>query len=368
MTTNFPYHSIPREARWREVVAGRIPEAIDPHFQTQLRIRTEDRIASAGSCFAQRISAALQNDGFNYLVTENGSPFLAPDERKRLGFGLYSARYGNVYTALQLVQLLRRAYGKFDSQEPLWQLPNGHWVDPYRPAVQEGGFATESECLWDRKAHLAAVRKMFEQVDVFIFTLGLTEAWLSRADGSVFPACPGSSLGGEFSQDQYVFHNFSVTEVVDHMNTFLSEFALINPAAQVILTVSPVPLMATYEPRHVLQATTYSKAVLRVAAEELRSRHANVHYFAAYEIVNHTGDSAAYFQEDLRGIAGRAVQHVIQCFHRQFTGLDGHSLEGAESRSHAPESGQADTERKPVCDEELVMAALADQAQMERSG
>ncbi|MES2128342.1 MAG: GSCFA domain-containing protein [Pseudomonadota bacterium] len=358
----FPYYSVPREARWRDVMAGRAAREIDPHFGSTLRILPEHKIASAGSCFAQRIAEALQAAGYNYQNEEPGTPFMTPAERTAQGYGLYSARYGNIYTALQLLQLLRRAYGRFTPAEPLWRLPSGGWVDPFRAAVQPDGFASESECTWDREAHLAAVRRVFEQTDLFIFTLGLTETWCSRADGAAFPACPGSSLGGKYDPELHEFHNFSVGEVVAHMDAFIEEFRAVNPKAQILLTVSPVPLLATYEPRHVLQATVYSKSVLRVAAEELVKKHAHVHYFGSYEIVNSTGDSAAYFLDDKRGVADAAVAHVIECFHRQFTDYD-----AAAVPTGAVATPQAAAARKPVCDEDLVMAALADQAQSGRT-
>lgn len=352
---SFPYFSVPREARWAKSVAGQAPGAIDPHFGTALQITPEDRIASAGSCFAQRISESLQAGGYNYFVTEEGAPFLSAERKRALNYRIYSARYGNIYTVLQLLQLLRRAFGRFDPVEPVWQLPEGGYVDPFRPSVQPGGFHSEEECLADRAAHLKAVRRMFEEVDVFTFTLGLTEAWISREDGAVFPACPGSALGGTHDPARHVFHNFGVAEVSEHLEAFIAELHQINPRARILLTVSPVPLLATYEPRHVLQATVYSKSVLRVACEEAVRRHAHVHYFASYEIVTASGDSAAYFEDDRRTVTAAAVAHVIACFHRQFTGADPAAL------ASMPEAIPAATAIKPLCDEDLVLAALASQ-------
>src|SRR5471030_1968013 len=262
----------------------------------------------AGSCFAQRIAEALQHSGYGYMVTEPGPPFLSADDRKTHGYGVYSARYGNIYTTLQLLQLVERAYGRFEPAEPLWRTADGAYVDQFRPAVQPGGYATESECLWDRRAHLAAVRAMFEQLDVFVFTLGLTEAWLSDADGAVFPVCPGSGLGGVYDPQRHRYHNFSVAEVSEQLTRFVDVLAQINPRAQVIVTVSPVPLMATFEARHVLQASTYSKSVLRVACEELVRSRAQAHYFASYEIVSASGDSNSYFAPDRRSVTPAAVE------------------------------------------------------------
>lgn len=354
---SFPYYAVPREARWGKMVVGHAPQDIDPHYNSRLHIERTDKIASAGSCFAQRISEALQSSGYTYFVTEEGPPFLSAERKHELGYRIYSARYGNIYTVLQLLQLFRRAFGRFEPEEPVWQLADGKYVDPFRPSVQPGGFQSEEECMADRAAHLAAVRRMFEEVDVFAFTLGLTESWVSTVDGAVFPSCPGSALGGLHDPARHAFHNFSVREVTEHLDMFIAEFQAVNPNAQIILTVSPVPLLATYEPRHVLQATVYSKSVLRVACEEAVRKHSHVNYFASYEIVTATGDSKSYFLDDRRAVSDVAVAHVIECFHRQFTGASAEERAAYAEHAATPEIATA----KPMCDEDLVMAALANQ-------
>ena len=51
----------------------------------------------------------------------------------------------------------------------------------------------------DRSRHLAAVRQMFETLDVFVFTLGLTESWEHVPDGAALPLAPGlpAAFAGE---------------------------------------------------------------------------------------------------------------------------------------------------------------------------
>lgn len=346
-----PYHLLPSTSLWREAVSGLPLEVLNPHLNSPFRIEADDRVASAGSCFAQRISGALQAAGLPYLVTEAGPAFLSPEVRKSFGYGIYSARYGNVYSALQLVQLFDRAFGEWAPEESFWRNRNGRFVDPFRPAVQRDGFASADECQRDRESHLAAVREMFLQLDVFIFTLGLTETWRSVADGAVFPVCPGAGLGGDFDSGRYRFHNFGVAEVVAQLDEFLVRLRRVNPAARTILTVSPVPLAATFEPRHVMQSTVYSKSVLRVACEEIVRRHPQVAYFAAYEIVTAGGGSHSGFEADRRTVTVAAVDHVIRCFREQF--LPGRVL------VPAGDVAAAGIDATPMCDEELLFAALA---------
>lgn len=277
-------------------------------------------MATAGSCFAQHIARYLQKSGFNYYVTEPGHPVLPESVRVANNYGQFSARYGNIYTARQLLQLFERAYGNFRPVEDCWRVEDDVFLDPFRPSAQPGGFISEAEMRIDREQHLACVRKMFETLDVFIFTLGLTECWVSRADGAVFPVCPGVQ-GGEFKKSHHLFVNETVEDVVSEMSTFLMHLARVNPRAEVILTVSPVPLAATARrDQHVLTATTYSKSVLRVAAEMLTSRFRHVHYFPSYEIITGAFSRGAYYADDLRNVVEAGVSHVMRLFMNHATG------------------------------------------------
>jgi hypothetical protein len=155
---------------------------------------------------------------------------------------------------------------------------------------------------------------MFETLDVFVFTLGLTECWRSTADGAVFPICPGVE-GGTFDPDKYEFYNQPVEDVIGDLAAVRNGLLSVNPEAQIILTVSPVPLVATAEPgAHVLSATTYSKSVLRVAAETLRREFGNVHYFPSYEIITGAFNRGAYYAPDLRNVVEDGVKHVMRLF------------------------------------------------------
>ena len=272
-----PYKSLPDKAFWRRSLSSLTPGEVDPVGVFDLRIQPETRVATAGSCFAQHIARHLRNSGFNYYVVETGHPILPQEVRDKHHYGVFSARYGNIYTARQLLQLFERAYGQFTPMEDAWLQPDGTVLDPYRPTVQPRGFVSVEEMHADRAQHLGAVRRMFETLDVFVFTLGLTECWMSRTDGAVFPLCPGVD-GGEFNAEKYIFHNQDVPEVVEDMTAFVEGLRQVNKSAQIVLTVSPVPLMATADPgAHVLSATTYSKSVLRAAAEMLRRKYSHVH-------------------------------------------------------------------------------------------
>jgi len=156
---------------------------------------------------------------------------------------------------------------------------------------------------------------------VLVFTLGLTEAWALKLDDAVFPLCPGVA-GGQFDPARYEFHNFSVSEVVADMTAFIDGLRDKNPKCRIILTVSPVPLVATARvDTHVLAATVYSKSILRVAAEMVAQARSLVAYFPSYEIITARYDAGTYFAADRRAVLPEGVAHVMRAFAGCFTNI-----------------------------------------------
>ena len=342
MTT--PYNHLPDHHFWRRSIASVEAHRIDPVVRTRFRIAHTDRIATAGSCFAQHIARRLQKIGDYYLVVEDGAHLPEADRAARQ-YGLLSARYGNIYTAAQLWQLRREAYGEWAPQENAWSGRDGGWVDPFRPTVET--FAERKAVIADRAKHLAAVRRMLESCDILVFTLGLTEAWRSIGDGAVYPLAPGVA-GGSYDPARYGFVNYSAAEVEEDLGRFLAAAKKRNPGLRVILTISPVPLAATFEDRSVLVSTTYSKAALRVAAEAMIRRHDWVDYFPSYEIITGSPTGGLYYGPDDREVNGLGVAHVMRLFERHY--IDG----DIPPPISAATAADATTDDAVICDEALI--------------
>jgi len=211
-----PYKQMPDTAFWRKSVAGVDRADLNPMVTKPKPLQQTDKVVTAGSCFAQHISRHLSAAGFNFYVSETAHPLFA-DAVKDDTYGMFSARYGNIYTSRQLLQLFQRAYGTFTPDDSVWRDEKGAWIDPFRPAIESDGFASERELLANRDHHLACVRDAFETLDYFVFTLGLTECWTSNIDGAVFPVCPGVS-GGDFDPQRYSFTNLSFEDVIADMD------------------------------------------------------------------------------------------------------------------------------------------------------
>lgn len=339
-----PYGDLPDHHFWRRSIASVEAHRLDPVVRTRFRIAPNDRIATAGSCFAQHIARRLQTIGDYYLVVEDGAD-LPTEARNERQYGLFSARYGNIYTAAQLWQLWREAYGEWSPGEDAWPGRDGGWVDPFRPTVET--FASRAEVAADRARHLAAVRHLFERCDILVFTLGLTEAWRAVADGAVYPLAPGVA-GGSYDPGFHAFVNYTAGEVEEDLGRFLIAAKNRNPGLRVILTVSPVPLAATFEDRSVLVSTTYSKAVLRVAAETMIRRFDWVDYFPSYEIIAGSPTGGLYYGPDDREVNPLGVAHVMRLFQRHY--IDG----DVEAAAGAISAADAMTDDGVICDETLI--------------
>ncbi len=344
--TNNPYATKASHHFWKPAVGACAPIEIRPVPAKRFRLTAHDRIATAGSCFAQHLSKHLKTRGpGRFLQTEPTGPGQPP----------FSALYGNIYTARQLVQLADEAFGARQPREIAWRRPDGRYVDALRPSVFEQGFADPAAVRAARQAHLGAVRALLSDCTVFVFTLGLTEAWVSDRDCTVYPLAPGVAAEPADPED-YRFHNFTYEEVRDDLERF-AEFVLrANPHLRLLLTVSPVPLTATYTDEHVLVATAHSKAILRAVCSAVTAKCDHVYYFPSYEIIAGHHTRGAYFADNLRTVKEEGVAHVMTVFEETYG-----QEEMPAARAHsapAPAGLFSKSDENVLCDEADIVKTL----------
>lgn len=356
MTDN-PYQNFPPEAFWRSAVAERAPEEIRGLWTPKFDITREMRIVTAGSCFAQHISRAFRDRGYNWYNAETapGSPELA----LAYNYGVFSFRTGNIYTARMLNQWFRWARSPEDCPDLFWTTGKRHF-DPFRPAVEPDGFASLDEARASRAATLAAIADAMRKADVFVFTMGLTECWRDRDSGVEYAICPGT-VAGEFDPETHLFHSMNYSEVVREMGRALANLRRLNRNAKVLLTVSPVPLTATASGQHVLTATSQSKSVLRAAAGALAAENDYVDYFPSYEIITHPVFGGKFYAPNKRSVRPEGVAFVMQNFFHDLDTAFGRDPEAAPEAPETPVAGAAEAEADAdlddvKCEEEMLAA------------
>lgn len=328
-----PYSKLPAQAYWRTGVArhsGRrttIPKLWTPSFE----IVHTDKFLTVGSCFAQHIGKALEGAGLHRMIVEKAPAILPQSMHAQFGYGIFSFRFGNVYTTSMLLQWLRWMQDQMTQDREVWH-DGTAFFDPVRPCIEPGGFETEQDLFDARHATFEALRKGISEADVFIFTLGLTEMWLNSDTGLVYASCPGTQAGA-FDAEKHVFKNSNFSRTLADLKSIYDILAEINPSIKMLLTVSPVPLTATAAPNsHVLVSTVYSKSILRAAAGEMATELDAVDYFPSYELVSHPAIGFSTFESDRREVTAEAVAFVMQHF------LDGIGLEGKNPPHSEPSS------------------------------
>lgn len=352
-----PYRKQPASKFWAKAVARPKLANVRPGDAVTPIIGPTTRVATAGSCFAQHVARAMVSDGLNYYVAEAAPEGMDAQTAADRGYGLFSARYGNIYSTRQLLQLIQRAFGKFHPVETAWKTKDGY-IDPFRPNIGET-FETVEALEAARADHLSKVREMFETLDVFVFTLGLTEGWYDKRDGSAFPVTPGA-VTNSADPAHFEFQNHDYSTVSADLSAFLGELFKVNSTAKVVLTVSPVPLIATYSENHVLEATTYSKSVLRCVAGDAAKAYAAVQYFPSYEIIVGPHTRGEYYEDNLREVRKEGVAHVMDVFREKLViRSDGETASLSimpEDEIEAVIVEEARRQQSVVCDEELLVA------------
>ena len=311
-----PYSSLPDQNFWKRFVSNTPWRELHFGGNGKFQLALTDKIATAGSCFAQHIARYLNKAGRATYIAELPHPLVTEFGGEIDSYQLFSARYGNIYTARQCLELFNQAFGVVPMIED-FVLQSDRVYDLLRPNAIPNGFPGFREARADRVYHLACVKQLFETTDVFVFTLGLTECWYNSVVGHTYPACPGTARG-DYNEHLHQFHNLTYSEVYADLDALIQGLMKVNPALKVILTVSPVPLVATNTDKNVLVASSYSKSVLRSVCGEIETRYAHVQYFPSYEIVGHVASFGQYLASDLREIAERGVSHVMSCFFTTF--------------------------------------------------
>lgn len=279
-----------------------------------------------------------------------------PSEKHTLfGYSIYSARYGNIYTATQLLELAEESVGLRPSLSYSWE-KDGRFFDPMRPNVEPNGLGSHEEVVLHRKYHLKQVQQLLKNCDVFVFTLGLTEAWLCNRSSRTLPTAPGT-IAGNYHPNQYKFINYTHSQIKSDFVRFMELVWSIqeNRKCRFLITVSPVPLTATATNNHVLVATTYSKSVLRAVAGELYDEYDEVDYFPSYEIIIAPWSRGIFYNSNLRTVASAGVDAAMRVFFLQhkLTKVRGQEL-GNIHPSHYTDHGNIQEDDDTVCEDALL--------------
>jgi hypothetical protein len=289
-----------------------------------LKITRSTPIASMGSCFAREIKRRLLQHGYHYLCEEIHHPAAIHA----------SAAWERVYNTFCLRQIFEYTFETWKPELRWWVAPQSRKAqDPYRRVIL---YEDIEEAEADFERHILHSRRALERAQVLILTLGLTEIWQDRIDGSVIslPSGPYVNEGGDMRR--YEFRVSRYAENLENLERIHAIMTRHNPGCRLLITLSPVNLWATFrKDMDVISASCNSKSTLRAAADEFAVRHDNVFYFPAFEMatIYQPLSGRTYFAEGRENfhVNKATVKFIMRHFFQYYSTQEADKLKSREA-------------------------------------
>jgi hypothetical protein len=270
--------------RFEDDLGGVIREAVAGHGPDAPMLKERDAVVALGSCFAEELR--------RYLV-----------------------KTGLAATSLRIPEGLNNTFAIRDFVS--WCVSGEETASGFRYDRFPNGEIREWKPADEQRAYAAR----FARAGAFVFTLGLAEVWEDRVTGGVFWRGVPEEI---FDADRHVFRLTTVEENVANIEGIVSLIRRVNRDAPIVLTLSPVPLKATFRETSCVSADCVSKSVLRVALDAvMEKRLARVYYWPSFEIVRWIGAHLpwpAYGMDDdkARHVSRRLVTEIVDSFVETF--------------------------------------------------
>lgn len=162
-----------------------------------------------------------------------------------------------------------------------------------------------------------ATMRRIKACELIIITLGLSEVWEDLETGLVLNAAPIAELWRN-CPGRFAFKLAGIGETLAELDAIHDLLERHCPqGVQVVVTVSPIPLLATFRPEDIVVANTASKSILRAAVEQWSAAHEDVHYFPSYEMILNSSPAAVWC-DDHRHCRPDVIGKVVDVFRQKF--------------------------------------------------
>jgi len=286
---------------------NRVEPITKPAFDVPFRIKPGESIFTIGSCFARHVEGELRERGFKIPMRELF---------KKSGFEDLPPEIVNNFGTPSIYNELAWAFGEeeFDEDQAIVEVGKDKFVDLHMVnSVRPGPL----EDVRARRRGLMESTRSLADCRVLIMTLGLAEVWWDEEAKAYLNTAP---LPGVMraSPARFSLHVLSFQECYDYLQRALDiAFKHGRDDLRVIVTVSPVPMMATHRREDVITANCYSKSVLRAVAEQIVASDERIAYFPSYESVTLT-DRRIAWSDDLvhttRAIVEFNVERMVNAY------------------------------------------------------
>lgn len=253
-------------------------------------ITKETSICTFGSCFAANVARYLKMRGYNVLTANSRFGGNNMSYIIRCGEGMVNAPV----IRQQFEWALENK--KFD--EDLW-FDNDKTLAEYDEAIR------------------AQTAQIFNQSEFFILTFGLSETWYNKRSGEAFWRAIPQHLYDESK------HGFKLLEPEENFQNIERIYQLIRKhlgtQVKLLMTLSPIPLVATFRPVSCITANSFSKASLRCALDRMMRTYGqdkNLFYFPSFEIVKDYFHNP--YEGDNRHVRPEVIQTIMGTFEKSF--------------------------------------------------
>ena len=291
---------------------GRITFAHKPKF----KIKATDLVFTIGSCFAREIEVFLIRKDIS-VVTIPKSMRDAPIFALKPGVALESFfnRYNLPSMCDEIENLADQSHLETSSDLTYQALGAAKGVLDdlhYTPAAHPGAL----EVVLDRRAAIKSVySEGIRNANVVIITLGLNEAWYD-SDAKKFLNVVSSPQLLRRLQDKLSLRFITFGENYAYLKRIVALLGALGDK-KIILTVSPVPLEATYTGTDILLANFAAKAMLQAVAREAATIFENVDYFPSFEMATFSQQDLVW-KSDGRHVQADMVHHIVDQFLRLY--------------------------------------------------
>jgi tetratricopeptide (TPR) repeat protein len=154
--------------------------------------------------------------------------------------------------------------------------------------------------------------QIIKDASVFILTLGVAPAFFDRATGDFVLPRP-SALNSRVLAEKYRYRTTSVQENVDNVLYLINFVRSVSPKIKIVVTVSPVPLVASFEYESAVQADCLSKSTMRLVAHEVvhNSGISDIVYWPSFEVFRWAGSNASNFYAADDGAAWHVSEEKV---------------------------------------------------------
>jgi hypothetical protein len=288
---------------------NRVEPVTKPAFDVPFQLEPGERIFTIGSCFARHVEGELLARGFKIPMR---------DLFKTGAFQGLEPEIVNNFGTPSIYNEFAWAFGEevFDEDKAIVKIGENRYADLHMVnSVRPGPF----DAVLARRRGLMEATRALAECRVLIMTLGLAEVWWDEEAQSYLNTGP---LPGVMKAmpERFSLHVLSFEECHDYLRRALDiAFRHGRSDLRVILTVSPVPMMATHRREDVIVANSYSKSVLRAVAEHVVVADERVAYFPSYESVT-LSDRRVAWMEDLIHVTRPMVEFNIGRMVDAYTG------------------------------------------------